>query len=758
MKMFAGLFNLFRWLVLACLMVGAGGALAATYPLSADVSGNGSGGLSVKYGFITMNLAGSFNLSINSGTSVSMTAVPDTGSTFSGWSGACTGTGTCSFTMTSAKSVMAKFTLNAAVPNAPTIGTVTPGNRSAVVAFTASGSSSTISGYTATCGSIAVTGTASPITVTGLTNGTAYSCSVTASNSAGTSTASSTVSVTPCTVPDAPTIGTVSVGNTMATVNFTPPTNTGGSDITGYILFASPGSLTASGTASPITMTGLTNGTTYSFTVKALNGAGVSAASAVVSDVPVASPSTTTTSSTSSSTTTSSTTTTTFNVSAYLPLQTGNTWTLNEYASDTATTVLGQKVVQVGSVTTVNGISTYKVTGLPGVVDATVYLTSDASGIRWHGSQLTVSGLHATFQELTPITLIDTDVGPNSVYSSSNYFGSVRMDYATLTNIMGTYEALIEVGQIESVTVPAGTFLARHVKFAIKDTIDDPEVTATNGAHGELWLAEGVGIVKAIHWGDSLQYFRLASTNVSQTVPSSTTSTSTTTTYLTSTTTSTTTTSTTTTLPGTIQVGLLPGWNLIGNGVESAIDVANALWDATKVSAVWKWVASSSYWAFYSPTLSDGGKAYAADKGYDALTTIQAGEGFWVNAKAGFTLTLPTGAMVTSSSFSPETGHHALGKGWSLIAAGDSPTPAVFNRALSSTSTPPEPGVTTVNFTTLWAWDAAKSGWYFWAPGLFNDGSLTDYSTQKGYLNFATLPGIPLGTISPTTGFWVNRQ
>ena len=89
------------------------------------------------------------------------------------------------------------------VPGAPTIGTATAGNGSASIAFgaPASNGGAAITGYTATCtaGAASKTGTAtaSPVSVSGLTNGTAYSCSVTATNSVGTGAASGSVSVTP---------------------------------------------------------------------------------------------------------------------------------------------------------------------------------------------------------------------------------------------------------------------------------------------------------------------------------------------------------------------------------------------------------------------------------------------------------------------------------------------------------------------------------------------------------------------------------
>ncbi|MEI7745804.1 MAG: hypothetical protein WCK58_18865 [Chloroflexota bacterium] len=49
--------------------------------------------------------------SFASGTSAVLTATPATGSTFTGWSGACTGTGTCTLSMKAAKAVTATFTL-----------------------------------------------------------------------------------------------------------------------------------------------------------------------------------------------------------------------------------------------------------------------------------------------------------------------------------------------------------------------------------------------------------------------------------------------------------------------------------------------------------------------------------------------------------------------------------------------------------------------------------------------------------------------
>ena len=92
-------------------------------------------------------------------------------------------------------------------------------------------------------------------------------------------------------VPDAPTIGTATLGNARVEVSFTPPSSDGGSAITLYTVTSSPGTKTATGKASPITVVGLTNGTAYTFTVKATNVVGIGPASAASNPViPAAAP------------------------------------------------------------------------------------------------------------------------------------------------------------------------------------------------------------------------------------------------------------------------------------------------------------------------------------------------------------------------------------------------------------------------------------------------------------------------------------
>ena len=138
--------------------------------------------------------------------------------------------------------------------------------------------------------------TATSATVTGLTNGTSYLFRVAAVNLAGTGTYSANSSaLIPATVPNAPTALTATFGSTSVALAWTAP-STGGTAITDYVVQYSTDnsnwttfSDTVSTTAS-VTVTGLTNYSTYYFRVAAINAVGTGAYSSSVTSVPGVSP------------------------------------------------------------------------------------------------------------------------------------------------------------------------------------------------------------------------------------------------------------------------------------------------------------------------------------------------------------------------------------------------------------------------------------------------------------------------------------
>jgi len=173
------------------------------------------------------------------------------------------------------------FTAASTVPTKPTNVTATPGNQNAVIAFTASeNNGSTITGYKVTSypGGITAEGSNSPITITGLTNGTAYRFTVHAINGNGNSPESdTTTAVTPATVPSVPSIAFVhSVADGSAYVYYNYSAGSGGSRINSYTVTLSPGAITVTDTVNPIAVQNLTPGASYSAVIKANNAIGSS--------------------------------------------------------------------------------------------------------------------------------------------------------------------------------------------------------------------------------------------------------------------------------------------------------------------------------------------------------------------------------------------------------------------------------------------------------------------------------------------------
>ena len=224
-----------------------------------------------------------------------------------------------SFNYTSSSTVSLSLAA-ATVPGPPTGPEATAGDGQATVSWTAPASDggATVSSYTvsASPGGASCTWSSGPLecTVSGLTNGTPYTFTVTATNTVGTGAASGPSSpATPATVPGPPTGPEATAGDGQATVSWTAPASDGGATVSSYTVSASPGGASCTWSSGPLecTVSGLTNGTPYTFAVTATNTVGTGAASSPSSPATPATVAPTTTSGASGATTTTTTTTTT---------------------------------------------------------------------------------------------------------------------------------------------------------------------------------------------------------------------------------------------------------------------------------------------------------------------------------------------------------------------------------------------------------------------------------------------------------------
>ena len=89
------------------------------------------------------------------------------------------------------------------------------------------------------------------------------------------SSSTTSASPRPGSAPSAPTAVSALGGSAgQASVSFTPPDSDGGSPVSSYTVTADPGGATTTGVSSPIAVSGLTDGSPYTFTVTATNAIG----------------------------------------------------------------------------------------------------------------------------------------------------------------------------------------------------------------------------------------------------------------------------------------------------------------------------------------------------------------------------------------------------------------------------------------------------------------------------------------------------
>ncbi|MNO20263.1 Endo-1,4-beta-xylanase A precursor [compost metagenome] len=190
------------------------------------------------------------------------------------------------------------------VPGVPTEVSAIAGDGSAVLSFDppADNGGSEILGYTVTAwtsgGAVKIaTGSTSPITVTGLTNGTAYTFTVIAANAQGESAASAPSnevipSADGVSIPTTPTNLTVMPGDESVALSWNPAEGAVTYAVYQYEGPAAPTDpkdwilVRPTVTEATYNVTGLTNGTTYTFAVKAANAEGESGFSVTATATP----------------------------------------------------------------------------------------------------------------------------------------------------------------------------------------------------------------------------------------------------------------------------------------------------------------------------------------------------------------------------------------------------------------------------------------------------------------------------------------
>ena len=398
----------------------------------------------------------------------------------------------------------------ATVPGAPTGLTATGGNAQVSLSWTAPSSNggSAITAYNIYRGTAAgqesgtpvgttANGTTLTFTDTTAANGTTYFYTVKAVNAVGTSAASNEVSATPqatATVPGAPTGLTATGGNAQVSLSWTAPSSNGGSAITAYNIYrgtaagqesGTPVGTTANGTTLTFTDTTAANGTTYFYTVKAVNAVGTSAASNEVSATPQAAAAAGYVGRVGSATASSSKTTISVPVSGS-GVAAGHTLVVSLLLSSTKQLTTAVTITDSAGNSYVVGRDTNDGSG----GDRTVVLVSTGVKALAAGGSITLtypsSGeTHVSVDEFAGVTGIDTSAGATgtaSAYSSGT---------ATTTQAK---EILVGAAGIESGKAPtwAAGWTALPVLSISSDFLDTAyQITTATGAYAAAGTTSG---------------------------------------------------------------------------------------------------------------------------------------------------------------------------------------------------------------------------------------------------------------------------
>lgn len=164
------------------------------------------------------------------------------------------------------------------------------------------------------------------------------------------------------------------------------------------------------------------------------------------------------------------------------------------------------------------------------------------------------------------------------------------------------------------------------------------------------------------------------------------------------------------------------GWNLVSS-TTTVSSVSATFGDPQKFTSVWTWDASTGQWKSF---LANGTPPLLNI--FQGLTSINPGEGFWINSKAQQTIDIP-------GSNSPDT-TLSLADGWNLKGVN---TPINVSEVFNV----PVPGTNAQKYPSVWQWTG--STWSVFIAGESTPGA---YAASKGYA--------PLTTLSPGQGFWIN--
>lgn len=330
------------------------------------------------------------------------------------------------------------------------------------VSATASGQT-TRSGTTATC-----TATLCSSTIGSLTGGVLYAFKVTAIASDGSQTAASAVNATPKSVSAAPGIVSAAATDGVVTLTWSAPSNDGGSAITEYTISDSGNTnKTATGDKTSLAITGLSAGTSYTFTIKAKNSVGSSIAASFAAvtavSVPTAPTAPTVTLAGSSA-----------NVSWTAPAANGSSITgYKVYVIDSTGTDVGQPTAASGTSAALNlSAGTYTVK-----VVATNALGDSARSVASSSFDIASNGTLSNTPIFTPATLANLDIGSKQTVSAVAPSGGTVTIAATgsptgaCTYAAGEVTAVAAGTCTVTATVPANsTYLAGNASktFTIK--------------------------------------------------------------------------------------------------------------------------------------------------------------------------------------------------------------------------------------------------------------------------------------------------